>query len=167
MPNEIANDLYEGTAKLGKIQSYVSLIVIIIIGVILILCSFNYFFSNEKYNVIRGKIESIKCNTTTINNKPQTSCTLELSYTIDGIKYKSTLNTNTSTYSSNQEIDIEYLESNRNNIRIPSLSNQMIGLISSGVALVIIGGAYYNYYLTTESKVYASSQGVSTIYNKF
>jgi hypothetical protein len=166
MANELANDLYEGSAKLGTIKSYITLIIVIIIGIILVLCSMSYFFSSEKYLTIKGKVESVKCETKTVNNKPETNCVLEVSYNISDKNYKSIITTNTSTYNNNQIIDIEHLESNPNFIRIPSLSNKMVGLISSAVAIIIVAGAYYNYYLTTQSKVYASAQGAQTIFNE-
>ena len=105
-----------------------------------------------------------------INNKREISyrCLLKLIYTINNIDYINDLSVKSyNVYNANSYIDIEYEESNPNNINLKGLDNSTISSISMGIALVLVGFSFVNYYLTSQSKTYASLQGFSAISNFF
>ena len=164
----ISNTLYTDSAKLGNLKSIFVLISAAIVAVILISISLMKFTSPNVYLPIKGTIVNTNCTNDTVNNKPAFNCILDVSYSIDNTKHKSTLVTNSSNaYENEQSIDIEYNKENLTDIRIPALSNTATGSILLSFAVLALAGAYLNYYLTTNYKLYASAQGAQTVYSIF
>jgi hypothetical protein len=166
----LAENLYDDSSKLGIIKSLIGLIITIIIGVILIIIGYTYVFSNNKYIITTGKILEIICKDIISNSSnkqvTQKQCTINIQYLDEqNIEYINTLVVDNVNYTLNQSIQIEYLNTNKNVIRIPGLSDQTMGYISSGISIILILGGVGNYWLTTNYKLYASAQGASTVYN--
>lgn len=171
----IVDNLYDDASSLGKIQSLIGLIFAIVIGLVLIIIGYYYVSSSNKYVLTTGVVKSVICedkiqskttdkSTTTTTTKV---CTLNIEYNVNNVIYTNTLTTNNEVHSANQSIQIEYLESDPNKIRMPGLSDSTIGYISSGISAIIILGAGLNYYLSSNYKLYASAQGANTVYKVF
>jgi hypothetical protein len=165
--DNFGNQLYSDSASLGYFKSLVSLIVAIVVGVVLIICSVSYFTSTVVYGTGKATITNANCVNSTVNNKQQTNCNLTITYVVDNMQYNTNLSTSNSIYMNGQVIDIQYDINNPTQVRMSGLSNSTIGLISLGIAIVLVGGTYFNYYLATNYKLYASAEGVNTVYNVF
>lgn len=166
--DNLGNELYSDSAKLGYFKSLISLIIAIVIGTVLIICSIQYFTSTDIYKPIKASIINANCINKIVNNKSEINCNLQLQYIIEKTEYNGNLSiTSTLSYTNGQIIDIEYNQNDPTKIRTIGLSSNTIGLISLCVAIILIGGAYFNYYLTTKYKLYASAEGIGTIYNTF
>ena len=177
--SNIVDNLYDDASSLGKIQSLIGLIFAIIIGLVLIVVGYYYVSSSKKYSLTNGIVKNAICEDkirTNYNNKSSSIsstttnttkvCTLNIEYNVNNIVYINTLTTN-NVYSINQSVQIEYLVSDPNQIRMPGLSDSTLGYISSAISLVLILGSGLNYYLSSNYKLYASAQGANTIYRTF
>lgn len=155
----IVDNLYDDALSLGKIQSLIGLILASIIGLVLIIVGYNYVSSSNKYILTTGIVKNVICEDkiqTNSKNKSTTTtkiCTLNIEYNVNNVVYTNILTVNNKVYSTNQSIQIEYMESNPNQIRIPGVSDSTLGYISSGISVLIILGASVNYYLSTNYKL--------------
>ncbi len=170
----IVDNLYDDASSLGKFQSFVGLIFAVVIGLVLIIVGYYYVTSSNQYILTTGIVKNINCQDVVNNNSktPNTTsttkvCTLNIEYNVNGVTYTNILTENNVVYSLNQSIKIEYLKSDPNQIRMPGLSDSTIGYISSGISVLIVLGAGFNYYLSSNYKLYASAQGANTVYNVF
>lgn len=162
--NSIGSDLYEGSSQLGVFQSFIGLIFGVIIGIVLIIVGSSFLFSQDKYISTTGNVQSKNCTLVDKNN----NCVMNIKYQDSkGNSYINSLNTTNISYSIGQDIPIEYLESNPNSIRIPGLSNQTMGFISSLISIIIVALVSFNYYMTTHYKLYAAATGAKTVYGIF
>ena len=167
MSSSTINSVIDDTATLGKITTSISFIISIIIGIILIICAI-VIGNKQQKPFINAEILSAKCDSYNkiINNRNEIrySCILKLKYTINNIEYLRDISTESNRfYNPNTFIEIEYDEKNPNLASIKGLDNSTQSYISIGIAVLIIGIAWLNFYLTNKSKAYASIQGFSTL----
>lgn len=168
---ELLSSVVDETANLGKIQSSITLIVTIIIGVILLIIAI-YFGTQKQNPSVKALIKTATCETynKTVNDTKEIyyKCLLKLNYTINNIEYINNLSIDSNiVYNPGNYIEIQYDETNPNNISYISINNSTLSSISTLVAIVIIVFSYINYYMTNNSKAYASLHGISTIGNLF
>ena len=171
----IVDNLYDDASSLGKIQSLIGLVFSIIIGLVLIIIGYYFVSSSNKYISITGIVKNVICedkiqtNSTSRSTTTSTTkvCTLNIEYNVNNVVYTNSLTVNNVIYSMDQPIQIEYLESDPNQIRMPGLSDSTLGYISSGISIFLVLGAGVNYYLSTNYKLYASAQGANTVYRTF
>ena len=165
------NSIIDDTATLGKATTSITFIISIIIAVILIICAIMTGNKPQK-PFIKAFISSAKCDSyskmVNRNKEIRYSCLLKLKYTINNVEYLNDLSIDSSTvYNPNTYIDIEYEQLNPNVINIKGLDNSTQSYISLGIAAVIVGFAWFNMYLTSKSKVYATFQGASALGSVF
>jgi hypothetical protein len=161
----------DDTATLGKASASIGFIISIVVAVILIICAFSIGGRPQK-PFVKGLITSVKCDTSlrTINNRVETkyNCILKLTYSVNNIEYLGEIMIESNTiYNPNTYIDIEYDEFNPNIINIKGLDNSTQSYISLGIAVAIIIFSWFNFYLTSKSKTYATIQGASFLGNMF
>lgn len=170
--SDFATSVYEETSKLGKIQSFIGLIFAIVVGIVLIIIGYTFVNSNNEYISVSGEIILVNCQdveeyqkTKNSKEKIKNKCVLTIKYSDNNNNsYVNKLTTDDKSYSQGQIIKIEYLKTEPNEIRTPGFSDSTIGYISSGISLIIIIGAGINYYFASNSKLYASTQGVKSAY---
>lgn len=174
--SDFVDTVYDETSKLGRIQSFIGLIFAVIIGIVLVIIGYTFVNSSNVYIGTSGEIILIDCqdiqeNKKTKNGKSEKikkQCVLKIKYNDndnDNNSYVNTLVVDNKNYSLGQTIKIEYLKTEPNQIRTPGISDSTVGYISSGISLIIIIGAGINYYFASNSKLYASTQGVKSAYN--
>ncbi len=161
----------DDTATLGKASASIGFIISIVIAVILIICAFSVGSKPQK-PFVKAYITSAKCDTNlrTINNRIETKyyCTLNLTYNVNNIEYLGEIMTESTTiYNPNTYIEIEYDELNPKIINIKGLENSTQSYISFGIAVAILIFSWFNFYLTSKSKTYATIQGASFLGNIF
>ena len=176
---DFVNHMYDDASSLGKVQSFIGLVIAIIIGLVLIIIGYYYVSSSNQYIITLGTITAVNCQNIIQNNTTKTTntnttntntimCILNIEYKDNNtVFYTNNLTVNKSIYSVGQSIQIEYLKSNPNQIRLPTLSDMTFGYISSGISIVIVLGGLLNYYLSSNYKLYASAQGVKSVYGIF
>jgi hypothetical protein len=165
--SSLFNTVVDETANLGKATSSVSFIISIVIGIILLIIAI-YFGSQPQKPSVKALIKSSKCESETrmVNDKKEVlyTCLLKVIYTVNNVEYINDMTvSSSSSYNPNTYIDIEYEEYNPNIIILKGVNNSMISSIFMVIAIVIIGASYANYYLSNQSKTYASLQGFSAI----
>ena len=163
--SSISDELYSDSAALGNITSLIYLIIAIVIGVILIISAI-INFTSPKYLSINAIITNVNCKVSQ-ENKTSSNCNLIVTYSVQNKNYTESLTITGTGYSVGQNINIEYLPSDPTQIRSASTSTTTMGIISSVLALIIVGGSYFNYYMTTHYKLFASAQGVNTLIKVF
>ena len=60
-------------------------------------------------------------------------------------------------------LDISYNSKNPNEIKLPGLSNKIIGLIFLVIAVIVFCIGYYSYYITQNSSIAATTQGINSL----
>jgi uncharacterized membrane protein YeaQ/YmgE (transglycosylase-associated protein family) len=165
----VINTIYDASAELGYIQSIISLIVGIFIASVLLICAYSFLTTPVTTANTTAKVTSASCadvkqtngkNTTTVFN-----CKLGISYTVDKVAYTGTIvETSPIRYVTGQDIAVNYNIKNPKDVKFGSINNQLVGSISSGVALFIISAVALNYYLTTHFKLFAAAEGAGTVY---
>jgi len=171
--SSILTEGYTDLGKLEKIRATVGLVICIVIGLILIYCAFNMGNTPQKPTV-SAYIISADCrdnNNYNNNNRNQDQvfCNLELLYKVKNIEYKNNISTSSNVYyRPGGSIRIEYDPENPDIINVSNnISNSTLSKISLFVAIIIVGGSIYNYYLVHSSHVYAAAQGASTVAGVF
>ena len=64
-------------------------------------------------------------------------------------------------------LEISYNPKNLNEIKLPEIPNTTLAFIFLGIAIVIIGAAYYSHYLAQNSSIMATTQGISSVASVF
>lgn len=169
MSDSIGNKIYSGSAELGKIQSSIGLYVAMFVSIIMI-CIAVYLFTRKSDGLVDGKaiVQNSQCTShyDTHAKRMMHNCDLTVKYVVDGKEYtgKTGLTSNTA-YNIGDSVDISYDPKNPTQIRPKEVSKKLIAVILSVVALLVGGGAFLNYYLTSKSETYAAAQGAATTMN--
>lgn len=163
----LGNQIYEDSANLGYYRSVVGLIITITIGIILFICASYFFTSKNIYKYIKADVKNLNCSQSYHNNSLMNKCSLLASYVVDGKEYNNSLIMVLNKEFDQSTIDIEYDPQNPNNIRLPTMNNITISIISIVIAILLVSSSYYNYYMSKNYRMYASAQGIGTIYNVF
>ena len=147
-------------AQLEVTKSKIMLVISSIVSSILFMVGVYLVFKKNNYKQTLGKVLSVNScsNTQTVN------CSVSVSYTVNNQSYSNNVNLNLSPKVDDM-VSIEYDVSNPVNIRNPQMKLIYLGLILIGIALFFIGISYYNYYMTSRSKLYATTTGVADISN--
>ena len=163
------NEIYNGSAELGKFTSLMYLIGAIIVGVILVICAIMNFTA-APYQTTNATVTAIGTIGNTTNNTNTgigQQANISVSYNVANKNYNSSLPTNGKTYTLGQTITIQYSPSNPTQIlNVGSSSNNTtMGIISLVIPVILVGATYFNYYVTSHNKMYASAEGVRTFMN--
>jgi hypothetical protein len=162
------DSVYNTTSEIGKTTTTIQFYIALCLGLILACCG-SYFVS-QKSTMVNGTatIASATCNQVTkvTNGKSSISysCTLSISYVVDGKTYTSNIVADNSTpYMVGTTIDISYDPKNPSNVTLRQMSGTMMGSISCCIGITIVCAASLNYYFASKSKAYAAYQGASSI----
>lgn len=171
---EIINNLYNETVEVGKIQSNVSLIYSLIMG--LFMCGVGIFIykslfkneNNDEYVDITAKIIKDDCKYyLTEKHGGRYSCNLQVLYEVDGKKYYgNVISDNTIQYKSGSEIIISYKKNDPNIIKI-KVSNDIFYIIACmfvGIFFIGMIGSFYRYYMAHKYNAYSSIYGTGTAF---
>jgi len=96
-------------------------------------------------------------------DKKITTCTVTVSFSVNGVTYTPVVQTSDAMHSVGQTITVNYDPVNPNNASVNQLSSWALGLILIGFAILILGGAWYNYYIVNRFKTVAAAEGVGEI----
>ena len=157
---EILKTVYDDTASVGRIMSWVNLVVGFFIGFILIVIGIVVLRNKSPTydGKVNAKITKVEC-TGSGNNS---SCTLTVTYDVNGKSY--TVNTlKNGVYNVGQTINIKYNSSNPQDITTDAMSNTAIGWILIGVGIIIIISVSVWTYIVQKNKTIAAASGVGNI----
>lgn len=174
----LGTQIYEGSAEFGVFKTQIVYYIAIGIAIILLLIGIKLYTSDQS-NLIdtSATVLEVLDKQTHTRTDPKTkaiSNTYIYSLNIKFIADKSLNNptvTKIITYTSQipivagQNISVTYNKSNPNEVTEPILRNRKIALILSGISIIVIAVAAFNYWLTRKSKFYAAAQGVGTLAN--
>lgn len=138
--------ILNGMVMYGKVEATIEMIGSFIIGLILLVIGFFFFFSDFKK--IKGSI---------INKQlvKQNEFVVTVVYKVNNVDYKNNITVNSGSIPTNDTINIYYNPRNPNDIRYQSFSNYLIGLFFIFCSLLISSFGYINYYLAKNYKEYA------------
>jgi len=160
--NSGLNEIYNESAQLEVTKSKIMLVVSSIISSILFVVGVYLVFKKNSYNQTMGKVLSINSCSNTPAPSQSASCSLVVSYTVNNQSYTNTVNLNVLPKVGDMVL-IEYDISNPLNIRNPQMKLMYLGFILIGIALFFVGISYYNYYMSSRSKLYAATTGVADV----
>lgn len=159
-------DYVDTTAPVGQFLTGFRFIVAIIICIILIGIAIYLFFYRAKDNhhteSIDATIIKSNCNSRQDGKNQNISCDLILEYMVGSDKYQTPFHSS-SEYVVGQTISIYYDPSNPHNIsqESPSADRIAAGFLL-GFGLLIVGGAYFSYWLSQKYPVFASFETTAT-----
>jgi len=172
-PKGLGDQLYNDAASLGKLRALIGLIAGVVIAIIMIIIGIAQLISasSKKHTmpVVATVTQLTGCQSLTPSN-PSYECTFALSYTVNGVAY------NVSSFSSTskkmmavgQTITVYYDPANPNDISNESRDyEKKFGWGLIGVAILIIGIAYFLWWLTNNYTFFAAAQGVGTVAQLF
>ena len=169
-----ANNLYDGLSGIGAIKSSIILIVGWTLYVLSLVMGF-YLISEdneEDYLRITGYIIDSNCVKASAKNDIEQNnykCTVNIKYNIDNKEYYKNIfmTGHGSIYIKDEPIEIMVLKKDYNNVKVAEISNSTLGSISISVGTLILIMAYINNYLARNFKIFAATQGASTLAGLF
>jgi len=160
----ITSDLYEGSANLGRVSSYYTAIVCIILGLIFVVVGIWMLFKKAKYT------DQVSANITNVNCNPQqmtfANCILHVSYDVDGKKYDRSIDTDDNSYTKGTDVTVYYDPNSPDDISLTkeTSSEDRVGAwVFMLLGLLIAGIGWADVYLTRKSKAVAAVEGVGTV----
>lgn len=160
--NSGLNEIYNESAQLEITKSKITLVISSIISSILFVVGIYLVFKKNNYLQIMGKVVYINsCSNTPAPNQTS-SCSLVVSYDVNNQNYTNSVNLNLRPKVGDM-VAIEYDVTNPINIRNPQMKLIYLGFILIGIALFFVGISYYNYYMSSKSKLYAATTGIADV----
>jgi|694.fasta_scaffold17597_6 hypothetical protein len=156
--------LYDDTAEFEVTKFKVILVITSVVCVFVFILGFYLIFKKENYIQIQATVVSQSSCSNTLAPKQLPDCSLVVSYNVNNNPYTNSISLSSS-HKAGDIVMIEYDETNPIKIRKPQLKTMYIGLILNGFALVFFLFAYFNYYMSSRSKIYAVASGVSDANN--
>lgn len=163
------SSLYSGSADLGVFMADLGMIVGLILGVILLLMGSNrIMFEDNLHLEVVGKVVKSSCQASNINlgrNSATTyKCNVIVTYKVGETVYNRPLFVNSAEqYVDNEPITLWVDKSDFTNVSVSGYNGPTL----MSLALLIVGVAYFNYYLTHRFKFYAAGRGTSAVFNMF
>ena len=155
---EVLNNAYTASASVGRIMSWLQLfggicgsILCLVIGILIIKNSTSY----DSKTI--ATITEAKC----AGSGNSSSCTLVLSYTVNGNKLTGNIIAN-GVYNAGQSISIKYTSSNPQNITTDSISPRFIGWFFIILSIVILIGTGIWFYIVQKNDTIAAASGVGS-----
>lgn len=168
--SSFGTELYDNSASLGVAESYIGLIVAIIVGIVLVIVAI-YLFSVNQKNLVNSvaKITSAQCIPSTDNHGNVTySCNMNISYVVNGKEYNGNITTDGSTpYATGENVDITYDSTDPSNVTAKEIRDSTLAWILLAAGVLIVGGAGVKYYLSTRYKMFAAAEGASSVVGMF
>jgi hypothetical protein len=169
--SSLMSGVYKGTAGIGQFKASLGMIIAIVLGIILVLCGTYMVFYNDddKYLPINGRILKTACvkkKSYDSNGRQSTSykCNITVGYKVDGKSYSKALFVRSSEdYLVNEPIRLWVEKDNHESVQQAGMQSSTTGSMMIGGAIILLGVAYLNYYLTYRYEVFASAQGIGTI----
>jgi hypothetical protein len=157
---EILNDVYSGTASLGKLMSLIGAIISSIIFVALIIGGIYILTKKNNKIKVTGVVTLINGDKNTIC---QQNCVLTVDFSYNNINYEKTINYNGNTvYYVGESLDL-YINSDGSDVSLIEETPRYVGFILIGIGLFILIFSWVNYWLSKKFKVYGALQGVGDI----
>jgi hypothetical protein len=173
--NDLGNNIYNNLCELGEFRTKLGLVFGIIIGIVLVIIGIYMILHDDSddYIYIDGVVVQPNCSKSgTQTNKGSTidtyACNMIISYEIDKNKHSEQIYVaGNNNYIAGQPIKLMVKKSDHTKVSIAETSSTIIGYVLIGIAIFINSLIFLQYYLTNRYKVYAASQGASTIMDMF
>lgn len=158
--------MFNATAELGTVRSYITFIIFSLIGAVLIFVAIVLFFKDQSnlidsVGTVREVINCIK------GQKQSYECELSVRYIVNGVPYQNRIQTNGKLYNSGSNVDITYDKTNPNDVKEKTMSYRTLSYILFAFAILMISLAYGSYYLASKSKIYSAALGVDSVLSVF
>lgn len=151
----LSDKIYEGSSDLGLFQSKLGLFVgslsIIILSIIALLQ-----LKKDESGLIDSyaTITAVNC----VNN-----CVYEIKYKVKDIEYTAILTSmNNKIYNVGQNVEITYNIDDPHIVSFKILRAKYIAGILFAIGLIVFGASYFNYYMSSNFKLYSAAQGAGT-----
>lgn len=170
------NTVYDGLSGVGEFKADLGLFIGLILGLVFTVVGIYLILTDDSNNYlnIQGKVVEPNCVRSSVtydsSGHPIESykCIVVVGYKIDGKVYSKRMYLNGSNnYIKDEPISLIVPKNDYNDVRIATIDNTSLGTIMICVALMVVGIAYINYYLTHRYRVFAASQGASTVFGLF
>jgi len=158
--NAIGQEVYEGTASLGRFMAWVGLVVGGFISLILIVIGLVILIKKDNHSAKTvAKVKAAECKANTDNRGATTiSCQLTITYNVDGKEYEKQMSTTGKMVNKEDTMEIRYDPSNPDNFT--DSNRKVVGWILLCIGLIILGVSIFQWYVATRYKMGAAAHGV-------
>jgi hypothetical protein len=160
----LGDRLYNDAASLGRLRALIGLVVGSIIAVVIFMVGVSKMMSTNKHSAgIQAKITQLTGCSNTSPKTPVYQCTVALTYIVNGVTYNvpSFKASSAAPLVVNDPIMIYYDPANPTDISSDSLDgDKKLGMILMGVAFLIVGMAYFFWWLSKRYAFFAAAEGV-------
>lgn len=179
----LGEDIYEGSATFGRFMAWISLIISVIIGGVLIGLGIRMLLKKKQWtNKVTGNVVNAICNTSNVTNctggkdstcttEPMTSCDLNIEYTVGQEEYVSRLLMEEKTNLHKrvgEKVEVFYKDSDPSIIsRDGDGSKKLVGWILVGFGIGVIIIASISFYVVQKFKFAAAASGVGSAFGMF
>ncbi len=167
----LGSEIYDGVSSVGTFYAKLGMGAGSVIGIILLIMGlyFILFNNDEEFANVEGRVVKSQCSSelSREGGRPHVThkCNVQVVYKFNEVAYTNTVFVNSSVkYVDGQQISLSVLRSNPNDVRPRRMAESTAGSIMFGVALLVIGLCYFNYYMSKRFKPYAAAQGVHTLW---
>lgn len=182
-PHGLLSDLYRGSIYLGQFRASLGMIIAVILGIILTLSGIYLIIYNDdaQFLEIEGIVIGSECATPTkyvhdydynykygTQNKTATTrkCNVTVRYEINNKIYSRPMFTNDSNiYMVGEPITILVDKTDFSHVRKYEMRSSTLGSIFISFAIVAVSIGYLNYYMTQNFDIFASAQGIGTVFD--
>lgn len=169
----LGDQLYNDAASLGRLRALIGLIAGVVIAIIMIIIGIGLIISSSSKKHTMAVVATVTqltgCKSLT-PSKPSYECTVALSYTINGVVYNASSFSSTSNtmMAVGQTITVYYDPANPTDISNQSRDQEKnFGWSLIGVSILIIGIAYFFWWLSNRYTFFAATEGVGTVAQLF
>jgi hypothetical protein len=164
--SSVSDTVYNAASEYGKIRSIIGGVIATIIGVIAISVGVYLIQQKDNYDssIIANVVDASCVAVTTYDskNKPitQYDCNVSVSYKVNNKDYTKSLQIKQNNQIvKNSNLEIEYVSSNPEDIRVKQFKSKYLGSGSIVIAILVIGVAWLVVYFTQKSKTFSAATG--------
>lgn len=153
---DFANDAYDASATVGRVMSYFSLAIGVLISIVMIIIGLVLIFRKPSLNSAAVGV------VTEVGTCQNSNCTLTIKFTTGGKEYTVTSTAN-GVFTKGQNVTLRYDSANPNNVSVgnPPIRGIGAGVLLIGVIILVISIAWF--WVVQNSKVVAAVSGVGDV----
>jgi hypothetical protein len=162
MSGNVGTAIYNGLDDFNLFTSKISLWCAVILAGLLGVVGIASIASDSRYLGVKGIVGAVQCKPygdTAVKNLSE--CKLGVSFQIDGVVYTKTFDTIASNaYQKDQLIDLKVNTSDYTDVHVDDASGWAVIVI----AVILVGGAWLNLWLSRRFKIYSAGRGAGTLW---
>lgn len=168
--NSFGTTVYNDLDKLGKFQASIFSVLFITISIGLIILGIYLLMKKNKYTEsLVVQVNYNICEELTDTSKPVYNCSANFSYKVKDVEYpgKDIRKFSNNTLPKNADLKLFYDPTNPGDYTVVKIDYKKMGLISIGVAIILLLLSLFYLYMVRNFKIYSAGSGAAGIFSLF